>query len=313
MPLLGGCSGIQSALDPKGVAARAIYEAWWVMFLGSLVILSLVMAMALYALLKNPDHRWRIGSSTLIIGGGVALPVITITALLTYGVQLGDRLTSPPGDALKIEVTGKQWWWEVRYPDKESVVTANEILIPAGRAVQVELTTEDVIHSFWVPNLAGKKDLIPGKVNKLLLQADEPGVFRGQCAEFCGSQHARMAFFVIAKTPEEFERWQMLQRQVSRLPVNPVLARGRDAFLSASCGECHTIRGTSARGTRGPDLTHVGSRRTIGAGMLETSADNIGIWIVDNQRIKFNDRIPAYPKLDRDTVREIATYLESLQ
>lgn len=311
--LVSGCTGIQSALDPRGFAARAISDAWWVMFLGAMVILSLVMTMVIYALLKNPERRLPISSGALIVGGGVALPVITITSLLIYGVQLGDKLTAKPDDALRIEVIGKQWWWEVRYPDKEPIITANEIHIPAGKAVQIELTTEDVIHSFWVPNLAGKKDLIPGKVNNLLLEADEPGVFRGQCAEFCGDQHARMALFVIAKTPQEFEGWRALQRQISRSPENPMLARGRDAFLAAGCGGCHTIRGTAAQGTRGPDLTHVGSRRSIGAGMLETNVDNIGVWIVDNWRIKPNKKIPPYVRLDGKTVREIAAYLESLQ
>lgn len=313
LPLVSGCTGIQSALDPKGFAAQAISEAWWAMFLGAVVILSLVMTMALYALLRNPERRLAISSTALIMGGGVVLPVITITALLIYGVQLGDKLTTKPDNVLRIEVIGKQWWWEVRYPDEEAIVTANEIHIPAGKAVQVDLTTEDVIHSFWVPNLAGKKDLIPGKVNTLLLQADEPGLFRGQCAEFCGDQHARMALFVVATAPQEFERWQVLQRRISQSPEDPMLARGRDEFLSAGCGGCHTIRGTPAQGTRGPDLTHVGSRRSIGAGMLETNAGNIGVWIAGNRRIKPNKNIPPYVDLDSTTVREIAAYLESLQ
>ncbi len=213
LTLLAGCSGPLSTLDPAGPSARSAALLWWGMFAYASVVLIAVVALWLYAMRRPEDtgdeaqqrrvhQRW-------IIGGGVILPTVSILLLLVFGVPMGHRmLPLPPaeGEAVRIDVTGHQWWWEVRYPDS-SIALKNEIHIPAGTAIDIHLTTADVIHGFWVPRLGGKLDAIPGRVNVLRLQADKPGVYRGQCAEFCGLHHAGMQFTVTAHTPEDFTRW----------------------------------------------------------------------------------------------------------
>lgn len=319
VPLLAGCEGIMSALDPQGPAARDIATVWWVMFWGSVVLFGGTMALVLYALLRAPERRVGIGGGMrLVIAGGVILPIVVILPLLTYGVSLGTVQSSPQVPAaLSVEVIGHRFWWEVRYQDPERpdqvVVSANEIHIPAGVPVDFTLRSNDVIHSFWIPNLGGKLDMIPGRANQVRLQADNPGLFRGQCAEYCGPQHARMAFFVRAHPPAEFEAWLAAERGPAREPDDDLLIRGRDAFLERACVDCHAIRGTAAEGRVGPDLTRVGGRLTIGAGTLETSADNLAAWIADNQRLKPGNQMLPFGHLPAEEVEAIAAYLESLE
>ena len=187
---------------------------------------------------------------------------------------------SPPG-ATRIEVEGRQWWWEVRYPDARggSVVAANEIHISLGTAVELILTSPDVIHSFWVPSLGGKVDMVPGRVNRLALRADRAGVYRGQCAEYCGAQHAQMALVVVAETPEAFAAWLLAEAAPARAPTTPQARAGTRRIPVQGCGGCHTIRGTAALGRLGPDLTHVASRRTLAAGTLANDAATLRAWI----------------------------------
>jgi cytochrome c oxidase subunit II len=248
----------------------------------------------------------------LIVGGGLVLPLVTLTALLVYGVGLGREITRTLPVAVEIEVIGNQFWWEVRYPN-DGIVTANEIHIPAGERVGVTVRTRDVIHSFAVPSLAGRIDLIPGQPNQLRLHAYEPGLFRGQCAEFCGDQHARMAFFVEAMEPGAYREWVSRQQQSARAPDTDRLRRGQNRFFEQGCAECHAIRGTPARGLIGPDLTHVGTRRTLAAGTIENSIDNVVRWIRENQRIKPAVRMPQFDRLSVEEAREIAHYLASLR
>jgi cytochrome c oxidase subunit 2 len=204
----------------------------------------------------------------------------------------------------------------VRYPQRESsgaVVTANEIHVPVGADIALALTTSDVIHSFWVPSLAGKVDMVPGRRNELVLRADRAGVYRGQCAEFCGVQHALMALLVVAVSPAAFEAWQARESQDATSPRTPEEARGLDTFLAQGCGGCHTIRGTAAAGRLGPDLTHLGARRTLAAGTLVNRPETMAAWIADGHRVKPGNRMPTYRHLDPELVDALAAYLVSLK
>jgi cytochrome c oxidase subunit II len=312
LPSLASAAPPSSAVHPAGEMAAAIAQSWWIMFWGAVVIFVVVMALALYAMFRRTDKRPQVGGSLFIIGGGVVFPVVTLTALLIYGVGLGREITRPLPVAVEIEVIGSQFWWEVRYP-REGIVTANEIHIPAGERVGVRVRTRDVIHSFAVPSLAGRIDLIPGQPNQLRLHAFAPGLFRGQCAEFCGDQHARMAFLVEAMEPQAYAQWVARQREPARPPATELLRRGHDRFFEQGCNECHTIRGTAANGLIGPDLTHIGTRRTLGAGTIDNNVENMVRWIRENQRIKPAVRMPQFDRLSIEEAREIALYLSSLK
>jgi len=223
----------------------------------------------------------------------------------------------PPADALVIGITGHMWWWEVRYRDPASgaeIRTANEVRIPAGRPVYFGLTSADVIHSFWVPALGGKMDMLPGRVQHLLLQADRPGAWRGQCAEYCGEQHARMALHVVAEEPAAFEAWLAAQARPASATLAPDLARGRDAFLANRCNACHTVRGVSEESRLGPDLTHVGSRLYLGAGTVPNTPDQLAAWVAHTQQAKPGARMPSsHERIDDATLQSIARWLAQLQ
>lgn len=314
--LLTGCGGVQSSLAPKGPAAAEIAHISWIMFIGAALILLLVMVLALYAVYRAPDKRVPVGANKLIIAGGVAFPAITLTALLVYGVWSMGALRADPQPGLSIDVTGNQWWWEVHYQREvptAGFATANEIRIPVGVPVQLRLHSNDVIHSFWVPNLAGKMDVMPGRVNSLVIQADKEGVFRGQCAEFCGAQHARMAFFVIAQPRAEFDAWMAQQRAPAAAPTSDIARRGLEIFRNNRCMECHTVRGIDgiAIDTRkGPDLTHIASRTHLAGGTLKNNRDNLKRIIADSQGVKPGSRMPSFPDLDADELEALAAYLE---
>jgi cytochrome c oxidase subunit 2 len=313
---LAGCRGVQSSLWPQGPAAQAIANISWIMFAGATAILLLVMALALYAIYRAPEKRRPVSANLLIAAGGVGLPVITLTALLVYGViEMRNMRVEADNPPIAIDVVGNQWWWDVQYRDGggQDISTANEIRIPAGVPVKISVRTNDVIHSFWVPNLAGKIDLIPGRTNHIILQADQPGIFRGQCAEFCGAQHARMAFVVIAEPADAHAAWRARQRLPAAEPANAMLLRGRDAFIANRCVDCHTIRGVGTANRPGPDLTHVASRTHLAAGTLENNRANLIEFIARGQQVKPGNRMPSYSGLDQGTLGDLATYLESLQ
>lgn len=312
---LCGCKGIQSSLDPQGPQAQAIAGIAWSMFWGAAAILLLVMALALYAVYRTPGKRAAPDVNRLILAGGVALPVVTLSILLVYGTHaMGSLRAQAAEPAAQIDVVGNQWWWDVHYrgSDGRVVSTANEIRIPAGQAVTVSLRSNDVIHSFWVPNLAGKIDLVPGRSNRIALQADRPGVFRGQCAEFCGAQHARMALLVIAETPEAHAAWLERQAAPARVPSNHLAVRGREAF-AAHCAVCHTVRGVSTAHMRGPDLTHVASRQFLAAGTLPNNRENLAAFIAHSQTIKPGNAMPSQAHLGEDALQAIVAWLEELE
>jgi cytochrome c oxidase subunit II len=244
--------------------------------------------------------------TTLILIGLLVASVATGSALSGLGARK---------NGMVVEVTGNQWWWYIRYANDDAsriVVTANEIHIPVGRPVMIRGTSNDVIHSFWVPNLHGKADLIPSRVNTEWIQADRPGRFRGQCAEFCGAQHAHMALWVVADPPDQFEAWMNRQRQPAAEPSDPELRHGREVFLNHACVFCHTIAGTTAMGSTGPDLTHFASRGTIAAGTLPNTKGNLGGWIADPQNIKPGNHM-ATVEIKAQDLQPMLDYLESLQ
>jgi cytochrome c oxidase subunit II len=244
------------------------------------------------------------------------LTVVILIGLLYASVSTGRAVSAHvPSDAVTIAISGHQWWWEVEYEDavpSQRVLTANEIHIPTGRQVVLKVTSRDVIHSFWAPNLQGKRDLIPGYTTAIWMQADRAERFRGQCAEFCGRQHAHMAFEIVAEPQADFDSWINGMRALAREPQTETERRGHDVFLAARCAGCHTVRGTAAGGRVGPDLTHVASRSTIAAGTLPNARDHLREWIRDPQASKPGNQMPRneLPGGDMDA---LLTYLETLK
>jgi cytochrome c oxidase subunit 2 len=263
---------------------------------------------------REPDWRSdRPLTIAVVLATGVAVATITGLTLLSFFATRG--LTAANPDAPVIRLRGYQWWWEAAYQDARPdhvFVVANEIHVPVGQPVRVLLEAPDVIHSFWVPSLAGKQDLIPGRDNEISIMAERVGVYRGQCAEFCGLQHAHMAFLVVADTPADFAAWRATQLRKGAEPENNEQAAGQRIFLAKPCAACHAIQGTSAAGTLGPDLTHIGSRRYIAAGLLPTTRGSLAAWIADPQTLKPGSNMPMVP-LTGDELRAVSAYMASLQ
>jgi len=307
---LTGCSGPQSALDPAGDGADRLALLFWVMLAGAALLWAGTVALAFFAARTRRGRFDERAGSALILWGGAVFPTVVLTALLTYGLSITPDLRGP-GDGLRIHVSGEQYWWRVRYQPKDgaAVESANEIRMPIGERVEFMLDAADVIHSFWIPSLGGKVDMIPGRTNRLVLHATKPGIYRGVCAEFCGQSHALMAFSVVVMERTEFDRW-LTEQAGDAAPKN---ARGAELFLAQGCGACHAVRGTEARGRIGPDLTHFGGRRTVGAGILDNTAENVARFILETERIKPGSRMPSYSMLTQDESKAIADYLGSLQ
>lgn len=301
--------GIQSALNPHGPEAAGIAGITWVLVGGAGIIFVSVMLLAAIAVFGR--RPWQAGEG-LIISGGIVLPAVVLAALLINSLRAAPRVPAGQAPDVAIEVVGHQWWWEVRYLDargETEFATANEIHIPAGRLVELKLRSADVLHSFWVPALAGKLDMIPGKDNRLLFSANAAGVFRGQCAEYCGGPHAQMAFFVVAEEPRRFEAWRTAQlRQRDGDESHP----GRHLFLS-HCASCHTVRGTTAAGKLGPDLTHFASRFSLGAGILPNHPGTVAGWITGSQHLKPGNLMPEFRQFDGEQLRALAGWLETLR
>jgi cytochrome c oxidase subunit 2 len=260
---------------------------------------------------KAGDERakWAVGSA-------IAITVIALFVVLVMSVVTGKRaegLTSK--NPVTIQVVGHQWWWEVTYPNSQAdqtVTTANEIHVPIGKPVVILTNSADVIHSFWAPSITGKRDLLPGYSSAFWIQVDQPGVYRGQCAEFCGLQHAHMGFSIIAESVEKFQKWQQQQLKPAPDPATPEASKGREVFLTHACLMCHTIRGTDAGSRFGPDLTHIASRNMIAAETLPNTTGALAGWIVDPQRIKPGAQMSPNP-LAPDDLQAVVAYLQSLQ
>jgi cytochrome c oxidase subunit 2 len=306
-------------LNPAGPQAQNIATVTWV-FIGICTVVYLATLMTLgWAVMRRrreDDDSPRISHRlTVIVTGATAFTAATLVVLILASEIAGRGLSKPSGPgAVTIDVIGYQWFWEFRYQDatpSEWVSSPNELHIPVGVPVVLNALSRDVIHSFWVPELHGKRDLIPGITTQTWIQADKPGVYRGQCAEFCGHQHAKMAFTVVAHPVADFQAWLQQQRRPAVMPTDE-RRRGHDLFMSHSCVTCHTIRGTQAGSRVGPDLTHVASRQMIAAGTLPTTREHLTEWVRDPQAIKPGTRMPAV-QLSEDDLRAIVAYLESLR
>jgi cytochrome c oxidase subunit 2 len=335
--LFSSCGGTQSALNPTGPKALSISRLWWLMFYVCTAVFILVLVAMLWAVFharRKPDRTLtelpatdepilapvpaEEQRMTRVVIGAVIVTIAILFVFLITSFFTGRAVTAPMASeqsAVTIEVVGHQWWWEVKYDDlvpSQRFTTANEIHIPVGQPVLVRLNSRDVIHSFWIPNLQGKKDLIPGKPAELWLQADRAGTYRGQCAEFCGHQHAKMAFIVVAEPFAQFDAWRTAQRQQAAAPANERELRGQQVFLSATCIMCHAIHGTQAGATEAPDLTHFASRQTIAAASLPNTRGHLAGWIVDSQGIKPGNHMPPN-SLNPEDLQALLDYLESLK
>jgi cytochrome c oxidase subunit 2 len=315
-----GCGGNQVVLNPHGPVARSIAHLIWIMFALSGAIYVLVLAAAFWALrrrrLESDDSPQTTRTLTRTVTSAVALTAVILVALTLSSVTAGRGLTQPSGPgAVEVDVIGHQWWWDFRYHDvtpSDVVASPNELHIPVGVPVVLRVQSQDVIHTFWVPNLHGKRDLVPGQVTYTWIQADTPGIYRGQCAEFCGHQHAHMAFLVVAQPMAEFVEWIQHQRQPAPEPASAEQQRGRDLFLGSTCVTCHTIRGTTAGSHVGPELTHVASRQTIAAATLPNTRAHLREWIGNSQSIKPGNRMPPGPFQPAD-LESVVSYIRSLR
>jgi cytochrome c oxidase subunit II len=299
-PALAGC-GRQSTLDPHSEPAHNIATLWWWMLLAA----GIVFAGAIVLIVLSWVRRKREGLPILgkdegvttgaVVFFGIVVPVLTLAALFAvanFEVAKGTSAPSTGSTKMTVEVIGRQWFWEVRYPGT-TAVTANEIHIPARTRVNLVAKTADVIHSFWIPELNRKIDMIPGRTNRILLYADKPGVYRGQCGEFCGLQHAHMGMFVVADPPARFRAWLANMARPRVAPATAQQRRGETVFLTNQCASCHSIRGTAARGTIGPDLTHLATRTTLAAATIPNTEGYLGGWILDPQHVKPGNKMPA--------------------
>jgi cytochrome c oxidase subunit II len=323
MQALAQFPGAHSALEPAGPHAGWIHDwLWRPMDLTATVTFVVVVAALLWALVRrrrgdaardDPRTNRALGWS---VGVATGVTTLILFAFLVTDVVVGRAITATPGkDAIQIRVTGHQWWWEVQYRDSLAqhwVTTANEIHVPVGRPVLLELRSTDVIHSFWPPNLSGKRDLIPGKENSLWIEADRPGVYRANCAEYCGLQHAKMSLEVVAEPADSFAGWLVAQRDTAATPSDSLSLRGQEVFLGSSCVMCHAIAGTPAGSRVGPDLTHLGSRRTLAGGTLPNTRGNLAGWILNPQAIKPGAKMPANSLSSQD-LQALLAYLETLR
>jgi len=318
-----GCAGerVQSALHPAGPAAKSVADLWWLLFLVLGVYSLAVFVLTLLAIFRRAPVKPtdRNSGRVFILMGGVVLPAVILVPLLVFSVSTTAALRNRDA-ALTIRVVGHRWWWEVEYPDHR-IITANELIIPAGEPVKLELTSADVIHSFWVPQLHGKMDMLPGQTTEFWTQADSPGIYRGQCAEYCGLQHAHMGFVVKALSPERFVDWlsnpRVADPRFQDLPTTPTQSshpqheRGERLFTQHGCHVCHAVDGTQSKGRVGPDLALLAQRETLAAGTLPNSLDNLIAWLADPQSIKPGANMPP-TETTPENLREIAIYLLSL-
>lgn len=313
-----------SMLDPHGTGAAIISQEWWILLAVATAIFVLVVVLMLWAVARQqrrnqpgdmrdmPGEAHAGGGTRWIWLGGIAMPLVVLLGVFALTVTDIRALEAPPSkEVAALRINGHRWWWEVEYPDL-GITTANQIYVPVGQAVKIELTSNDVIHSFWVPQLQFKRDLIPGQTNTVWLQADKPGIYRGLCAEYCGLQHAQMNFMVVALYPREYEQWVAHEGSDAANPSEALAKAGQQVFLGKGCMYCHTIRGSSAAGWLGPDLTHLASRLTIAGGSLENNTGNLGGWIMDPQHIKPGALMPATP-LSGQELQELLAYLNGLK
>ena len=301
--------------DPKSTEAHTIANVWWLMCGLAAAVYIVVAGFILIAALRGRGSETgkvsRVRDSTFIWVGGIIVPAVILLILGAATVHASDTLRRPEKDPLRIEVVGKRWWWSVSYPTY-GFTTANEVHVPVGRPLEIGLDSDNVIHSFWVPQLGGKVDLIPGQHNVWRLKATKEGTFRGECAEYCGLQHAKMNFLVIAQSAASFDTWALRHQKPPSEPVSQLAANGQMIFMRAPCAGCHTIRGTTANGTIGPDLTDIGSRLALGANTVPNTEGYLAGWISNSQTIKPGNLMPPIP-LSASDLQALVAYLRSLK
>jgi cytochrome c oxidase subunit II len=321
--MLSGCGRTQDSLAPKSHQARDIASLFWWMMGGAWIGLAVVVGLLLIAWWRR-DRRGGVARPAdpkageragwfVVVGAGMVVPIVVLAALFLISDVFVIRTTQAPAAGStqrSVVVIGHQWWWEIRYPGS-GAITANELHIPVRTPVRVEVRTADVIHSFWVPELNRKIDAIPGRTNAIELSADAVGGYRGQCAEFCGVQHAHMGLEVVAQTRAQFDRWLAREAQPASPPSTDAAHRGEEVFTSGACQSCHTIRGTSAAGDVGPDLTHIASRRTLGANTIPNRPPYLRSWILGSQEVKPGNDMPNI-RLTPSRLDDVVAYLEGL-
>jgi len=332
MSLLGsavpGFSGNQSSLNPGGPAAAHIEHTFALIFWITTTVYLLALTAVIYVVTRRryqvtlmPEPLPTTKESEGVVTRAVAAAMV-LTVMLLFVMMISSFITSRrigrmnDQQALTIDVYGHQWWWEIQYPNEHEpfriVTTANEIHVPVGTPIRIHGTSRDVIHSFWAPNIQGKRDLMPGYNTDVLMQVDQPGLWRGQCAEYCGLQHAHMSFYMVAESQTVFDNWMTMQIQPAVVPNNPQTQHGQQVFLTHACVMCHTIRGTTAGSRVGPDLTHLASRSTIAAGMLPNTIGNLGGWIMNPQSLKPGSRMPPN-QISGSDLQDLLAYLETLR
>jgi cytochrome c oxidase subunit 2 len=307
---------ILQVFHPQSPQARAILDLGIESSVILAVIFAIVAGLIVYALMRfrwregEPDPRQVAGNSTIEIIW-TAIPCAIVVALFALTARAMSLADPPPAPAPDLFVVGHQWWWEARYP-QSGVVTANEIHLPVGRAMSVQFDSADVLHEFWVPELARKITAVPGHPNHIWIEADTPGTYLGVCSEFCGTEHAWMHFLIIAETPAKFAAWQSAQLRPAAQPSAPAARRGVAIFEQASCVSCHAINGTVAGARVGPDLTHFASRRQLGAGIAENTPENLRRWLADPQQVKPGVKMPDFKFTDQE-LGQLVAYFETLK
>ncbi len=315
---LSGCaSSTQSILEPATANAREVTGLFYFIFYVAAVIFVIVEGLLVYFVIRyqrraNAAIPEQIHGNTPLEVGWTLAPALILLIVFVFTARTMANIdpNNPPAGSVNVRVIGHQWWWEYQYPDLK-IVTANDLHVPTGEVVNITLESDNVIHSFWIPQLSGKMDVVPGHQNTTWFRAEKAGEYRGQCAEFCGIQHAHMLFRVIAHNPADFQSW-VQQQQTTPPAASGDVARGAEVFSKSACVGCHTIAGTNAQATVGPNLTHFGSRRTLGAGVLENTPQNLAEWIRDPQAVKPGNDMPILGLSDAD-VQALVAYLESLK
>lgn len=324
--LLAACGGNVSPLNPASAPARTVNQLWWIMFGMAVAIEVLVAGLVIAAIIRfrakpgDTSEPAQIHGNTRIEIAWTVAPALVLVVLLVLTLTTMVSIAEPKNTTMRVTARGYQWWWGFEYQGM-NIVTGNEMYIPVGEPVGVDLQSDNVIHSFWVPNLNGKRDVIPGRDNKIWLQADKPGVYRGECTEFCGAQHANMNFIVVAVPRPEFDAWVQRQQQ----PATPVTAglsaeqaalvqQGAQTILTQACAGCHMINGLPGYniGKVGPNLTHIGSRQYLAAGTLPNTPENLARWLRNPQEVKPENKMPNL-NLSEETIRQLVAYLESLK
>lgn len=303
-------TGVASVFDGNGTQAMQIATIGWVLLIGAAIIMLAVGGTLWLAMTGGERTRSLLGGERTVTLLGIVFPVIVLTALLHYSLLIM-RNDAADEAVVEIAVTGEQYWWRVSYD--ENISSANELRIPVGQRTVLRLASSDVIHSFWAPSLAGKIDLIPGRTTRMTLMPERPGIFRGACAEFCGTGHAFMAFNVIVMSTADYRTWRTHELGPATPPSTTLAQQGAELFQRAGCGGCHAIRGTGAAGSIGPDLTHFGSRTTIGAGTLTMSEANIASFITNTDRHKPGNAMPPFRIFSADEMQALSAYLFGLK